>query len=702
MEVRCILMVRRTFMMKKNILLFAPIIAIITVEVLAFVLAVQTTSQTPRNIATSFSTAVSLLMFVTGVLPALVKPQASHTLVACFTVVFAFFLLIPFELTDLPALRPGRPLYQFINIYLLLRLVNSAILLPMAAHVSARFPRSTGMSARTIIFGYLFSIALLIAFLFSSLPWQRIATISILFLWFTVVIIFFIRNLFIIARDTNPEHQLDAQRARVVLFSMILAEIPLWLRPLTLALGLDIFPYNLLLLFQLFVPIGIAYAVLRHDLFGIDRILRRTLVYGAVSLLLLTLYLFLTSSITSLFADSLTSRPLAPVISLLAAALLFEPTRKWIQIWLDKILYPDRLKFNSAIQSMQYLLGRANRREEIIHLLDDIFPNQIGAEWGALKLFPEPDVPPANLAPAWNIRLVAGSVSVGGYWLGARRAGPVYDADERNRLSALAGQAALALAYANAYESLYELNQNLEVRVKEQTAQAIADQKSIAAYEERQRIARDLHDGIVQSIYAAGMQLDVATLKKEIAPTDWPVVRTKVRSVADQLNRVITDIRKFIFNLGPIQAGEVDLYNFLKKTADQLASRDDIDARISITGNRIDLSAAQQQNLAFIVHEAISNVIKHASASKVFLGMDFQDDHILLEIEDNGVGIDLSGAHDHNGNGSLGLINMAQRAEAMGGQFSVSAGKAGRGTLVTVSIPSLETAKEDKDYARIQ
>lgn len=144
------------------------------------------------------------------------------------------------------------------------------------------------------------------------------------------------------------------------MFSMILAEIPLWLRPLTLALGLDIFPYNLLLLFQLFVPIGIAYAVLRHDLFGIDRILRRTLVYGAVSLLLLTLYLFLTSSITSLFENSLTSRPLAPLISLFVAALLFEPMRKLIQAWLDKLLYPDKLKFQSAIQSMQYLLGRAN------------------------------------------------------------------------------------------------------------------------------------------------------------------------------------------------------------------------------------------------------------------------------------------------------------------------------------------------------
>lgn len=108
-----------------------------------------------------------------------------------------------------------------------------------------------------------------------------------------------------------------------------------------------------------------------------------------------------------------------------------------------------------------------------------------------MKLFPEPDVPPAHLTPVWNTRLVAGSVSVGGYWLGARRAGPANDLDERNRLSALMGQAALALAYANAYELLYELNRNLEVRVKEQTAQAVNDQKSIAAYEERQRIARD-------------------------------------------------------------------------------------------------------------------------------------------------------------------------------------------------------------------
>lgn len=668
-------------MMKKNILLFVPIIAIITVEVLAFVLAVETTNQTPRNMATSFSAAVSLLMFVTGVLPALVKPQASHTLVACFAIVFAFFILIPFELTDLPVLQPGKPLYQFIDIYLLLRLVNSAILLPIAAHVSVRFPRSTDVSTRAIVFGYLFSITLLIAFLFSSLPWQRITTIGLLFLWFTIVIIFFIRNLFIIARDINPEHQLDAQRARVVMFSMILAEIPLWLRPLTLALGLDIFPYNLLLLFQLFVPMGIAYAVLRHDLFGIDRILRRTLVYGAVSLLLLTLYLFLTSSITSLFADSLTSRPLAPLVSLFISALLFEPTRKWMQTRLDKILYPDRLKFQSAIQSMQYLLGRANRREEIIHLLNDVFPTQIGAEWGMLKLFPEPDVPPAQLTPAWNTRLVAGSVSVGGYWLGTRRAGPVYDADERNRLSALMGQAALALAYANAYESLYALNENLEMRVREQTAQAISDQKSITAYEERQRIARDLHDSVTQSIF--GMNLMARGLKAS-APDSFKSQLAELENLAGD---ILKEMRLLLDQLRNVEGeSNVDFAESIHGLCDALSRRSGpeggplLSIMLEMPGGVIIPKPIADEAL-WVLREALQNVIRHSGSRTAQVEVK-KDSALCVIVRDTGNGFDINSTPS----GHYGLRGMRERVLALGGEFKVES-EIGSGTNLLFNLP---------------
>lgn len=133
---------------------------------------------------------------------------------------------------------------------------------------------------------------------------------------------------------------------------------------------------------------------------------------------------------------------------------------------------------------------------------------------GGTKAVPEPDVPPPHMSPAWNTRLVAGSVTVGGYWLGPRRAGPQYDVDEVRRLNALAGQAALALAYANAYKSLYELNKNLKSRVKEQTEQAITDQKSIAAYEEHQRITQYCQLGHAADVWSAS---DGARIEKVCA-----------------------------------------------------------------------------------------------------------------------------------------------------------------------------------------
>jgi len=219
---------------------------------------------------------------------------------------------------------------------------------------------------------------------------------------------------------------------------------------------------------------------------------------------------------------------------LIVAAILFEPARRFIQRWLDRLLYPDRLKFLVAVQGMQVSLARVHRREEIVRLLTEDFPAQIGAEWAALKLFPEPDVPPARLVPAWSTRLVAGSVNFGGYWLGARRAGPIYDTDESNRLHALASQAALALAYANAYESLYQLNQNLEARVKEQTTQALDSQQALATYEERQRIARDLHDSVTQSLFGLGM---MARGLKASAPESFKGQLAELESLASDILR---------------------------------------------------------------------------------------------------------------------------------------------------------------------
>jgi signal transduction histidine kinase len=669
--------------MKKTAALFLPILGVFLLELLALGWAALASGQSPRSEMTLLSAIVAALILVTGLLPAFVRPSADHTLVACFAVVFAFFIVIPFEFSDLPTLHPGIPTFQLIGPYLLLRLVNASILLPMAVHVTAFFPRrNPRISKRALTSGYVLSFGLAIFFLLASVQWTRISSILLLFLWFTFVIGFFLQNLLTITRDATPENSHYAQQARIVLFSVIAAETPLWLRPLTLAFGLDLLPYNLILAFQLFIPAGITYAVLRHDLFGIDRILRRTLAYGAVSLTLLTLYLAITTGLTELFATSLTSRPLAPLVSLIVAAILFEPARRLIQTWLDRLLYPDRLKFLAAVQATQTSLARANRRDQIVRLLTEDFPAQIGAEWGALRLFPEPDMPPAKASPpAWHAQLTAGSVGFGGYWLGPRRAGPQYDSDESNRLHALASQAALALAYANAYESLYELNQQLETRVKEQTANALESQQEVAAYQERQKIARDLHDSVTQNIF--GLHLSARGLKKSA-----PEAMKKDLGELEQLaGDVLREMRLLLDQLRNAPAQEaVDLTGAIQRQCEALARRTGPEGGPLLTVQvdapaRLLLPATIADEALWVVREALQNVIRH-SESRTASCTIRADDSLRVTIEDAGRGFDAQSARA----GHYGLRGMRERVLALGGEFKLES-ETGRGTILSFRLP---------------
>lgn len=667
--------------MKKFIGYYFPILSVFILQGLLLRWASVAGTIPLRELVTPFSLFVSVLILVTGLLPALVRPGESHTIVACFATSFAFFLLIPFELKDLPFVQPGAPLYQFIPLHLILRLIQGGILLPMALHMSAWFPRRNRVPMWAILCGYALSAILVTAFLFTSYPWQRVLALAFLFTWLTVVVVLFFVNLFMVTRDASPENLRDAQRARIVLFSIALAEIPLWLRPFTLALGLDIFPYDLLLLFQLFVPVGISYAVLRHDLFGIDRILRRTLIYGTVSLLFLTLYLALTTGIAELFADSLTSRPLAPLIGLLIAAVLFEPTRRWVQTWLDKLLYPDRLKFQNAVQEMQSLLAQAKRREEIIRLLNEVFPQQIGAEWGVLKLFPEPDVPPAHLMPAWNTRLIAGKVPLGGYWLGSRRAGPDYDPDERARLSGLTQQAALALAYANAYENLYVLNQTLEERVKEQTQQGIADQKSIAAYEERQKIARDLHDSVTQSLF--GIHL----VARGLAAKATPEMKDDLQALETQARDTLKEMRLLLNQLRNDSVGETaDLTEAVQGVCEAFSRRSGpeggslLSIALDIPGPVI-LQKDIVDSTVWVIRESLQNAVKHGKGRTARVEVRC-DAKLHGMIKDDGMGFDVESLPA----GHYGVRGMRERVLALGGEFKIES-VIGIGTTIHFSLP---------------
>ena len=276
---------------------------------------------------------------------------------------------------------------------------------------------------------------------------------------------------------------------------------------------------------------------------------------------------------------------------------------------------------------------------------------------------------------------MAGSVSVGGYWLGARRAGPAYDSEERNRLSALMGQAALALAYSNAYESLYELNKNLEARVQEQTTKAITDQKALAAYEERQRIARDLHDSVTQSIF--GMNLMARGLKAA-APDSFKGQLAELETMA---GNILKEMRLLLDQLRNAEGeANANLSESIRGLCDALSRQRGpeggplLSIELEMPAGVILPKPIVEETL-WVLREALQNVIKHSGNRTAKVEVK-KDTALNVRVRDDGFGLEpgvtLSGHY--------GLRGMRERVLALGGEFKIES-EIGIGTSIFFVLP---------------
>ena len=196
--------------------------------------------------------------------------------------------------------------------------------------------------------------------------------------------------------------------------------------------------------------------------------------------------------------------------------------------------------------------------------------------------------------------------------------------------------------------------------------------------QERDRIGRDLHDGIIQSIYAAGLHLDEAR-----AAGGDP--RPRIGIVLDELERVTADIRRTIFDLRSTSLDASDPERLVAAVADELRAHGLVDITLHVDGEwRARLSEEQADQLRHIVREALSNVLRHASASHVELRLRCEEDRLGLEIRDDGHGFDTTLAT--RGDGPHGLANLRGRAELLGAELDVRSAP-GRGTALSLTMP---------------
>jgi signal transduction histidine kinase len=209
--------------------------------------------------------------------------------------------------------------------------------------------------------------------------------------------------------------------------------------------------------------------------------------------------------------------------------------------------------------------------------------------------------------------------------------------------------------------------------------------ESLARLEERERIAMDLHDGVIQSVYATALHLEDASEQLAKAPEESMALIDKS---IDSLHQVIKDIRAYIFDLR-VQVSEVeDLASGIRKLADTVRINTLMDVQVEIREpGRLD--AGQALGLFHIAQEALNNVSKHSHATMVSIRLSKNNGRVALQIEDNGTGFDPDEKKSGEGQG---LRNIRDRARALGAETTIDS-RAGQGTMIRVELP--QTSQQD-------
>jgi two-component system sensor histidine kinase DevS len=220
------------------------------------------------------------------------------------------------------------------------------------------------------------------------------------------------------------------------------------------------------------------------------------------------------------------------------------------------------------------------------------------------------------------------------------------------------------------------------VGVDVENARLYRQARRLAVLEERERIGMDLHDGIIQSIYAVGLTLDYTRL---LMRDSAEKADERLEQAIDGLNAIIRDIRSYILDLQPSRISTDDLVEALTRLVREFKANTLVEADLQIeSGALLDLGRQERTALFLITQEALANTAKHAQASRVLVSLRPGDNAVILQIIDNGRGFVTEPSAGPLGHG---LSNMRERARSVGGGLTVVASP-GEGTTVTVRLPS--------------
>ena len=224
-------------------------------------------------------------------------------------------------------------------------------------------------------------------------------------------------------------------------------------------------------------------------------------------------------------------------------------------------------------------------------------------------------------------------------------------------------------------------------RAEEQLRESHEQLRALSVYlqsvreEERTRIAREVHDGLGQAL--TGCKLDLSWIASRL-PKEQKELVEKTRALSGHIDSTIQMVRRIATELRPGILDHLGLAAALEWQANEFQTRTGIQCEVHASLNEPDLPPDLNTTFFRIFQETLTNIIRHAGATRVVVELKEKDGSVVLEVRDNGRGISRAEITKAK---SMGLLGMRERAALLGGEFKIGRAAKGEGTRVTISIP---------------
>lgn len=435
------------------------------------------------------------------------------------------------------------------------------------------------------------------------------------------------------------------------------------------------------LLFAL-LPLSLTAIVLRYRLWEIDLVINRSLVYGALTALIVAVY-GLIVGVLGAWLGAGGGVPLA-VAATVVVAILFQPLRAWLQRRVNRLMYGERDDPIAVLARLGRQLEEAGSPDALLPAVVETVAQalrlpyvaiavDVGSASKVLAQYPDQDAPwpesaagqpgrwPGSSVQAETISfpMVQQGVAIGALLVARRAPGEAFSLADRRLLASLAQRAGAAVETVQLTADLQRSREHLVV----------------AREEERRRLRRDLHDGLGPQLAALTLKLDAV---RNLLTVDPSRAGSLVDEVKTQTQTAIGDIRRLVNDLRPPALDQLGLVGALQQQAMQ-STAPGLLVQVAAPAALPALPAAVEVAAYRIVAEALTNVVRHSQARRgeVWLCL---DDALYVAVDDDGIGLpgDLRAG--------VGLISMRERAAELGGACRIEHRPEG-GTRVIARLP---------------